>query len=197
MFSEINIEKLKSTSQSPFTDDEELIWRQFFYLLFARDPNANKSFFDKSELSVFYSKTQNDDFVVIHSMNLLCEFDQLSDYQASVCINNTPVPFLLSSSGLIFRIVNGNIHIILPISPTIALSMYKGINSTKNEREKPNLVFEIDDLESIHELNFRSISKQMYFGCGYICSNSYKLLKTYIDTYFNKMQSKTQEIFEH
>ena len=179
LFSDPDKKTFEDLTEPVLSKEEQLICRQFYYLLLAREPSIINAFDRNSTIYNTLSKTHKDDFTVTYNMDILCDYDMLQDFHYGILKNYTNKPMLLCNFGIISYYLNGELHYTLPLSPTIALTIYS-TNENENDVDNNKIkMFLMKEIEQVDFLNRQTIDQQIRLGWGYICSNNYELLLSY------------------
>ena len=151
--------------------------KTFMYALIARSPRILMEAEKHSLFWSYISETARHDFAAINGPELARQAKLLDGFYVTFTVNKTEKPFVLSMCGIYsFTYKNAN-HVILPISPTIAITLIeKGAgNFLIDNNIKHMYLLEYESM--IDQFNKRAFNTQCQEGYGYVISHDKNVLE--------------------
>lgn len=151
--------------------------KPFVYALIARDPRLLSQINGNSLFYQFLPKQSQHDFAAVEGIRLALENGLLDAYDVTFWVNKTKKPFVLPMCGIYLYKSKDVIHINLPITPQIAITLLesKGLPTLiKNDVISMYLIEEELIINYFNGLAFRT---QCNAGWGYVVSPEKNVLE--------------------
>ena len=147
------------------TNLDETNIKQFFISLIVRSPLLIDGIKENSVFFPFYSPT--DQHTIAISQGIIESQKIFDNYHATFTVNITSKPFILPICGIYNYKLNGYMHISLPVSPKIAITLIESSGFYSIKREGIYGLYQINQENHAIQLNrcaFQQQCKQKY-GC--------------------------------
>lgn len=156
-----------------FSTDEETV-NTFILSLMMRSPNFIADMDKHSFVWSLLKEQEKHDYAVKQGLEFAKSMKFLDDFYLSFIHNMTSYPFVLPTCGVYsFRLKNIR-HIILPVSPQMAVALLG--NEALLESESKKTMYYIDDEKAVKYLNFQAFSAQCHEGNGRVVSSEKNVL---------------------
>lgn len=149
----------------------------FIYSLIARSPSILSK---ANEYEAFWSllcEHDRHDFAAEQGIILAQEKKLLNDYRLTFTYNKSVKPFVLPMIGMYSFIFHGLKHIIIPISPRLAITLIE--NDSNNHKENQNILqlYYVEDTAVIDQYNILAFNTQCREKAGYVVSHNKQILE--------------------
>lgn len=163
--------------------------KSFVYALITRDPLITSKV---DKYSIFWhllSVQDQHNFAAVQGINLAQESGFFDPFIVTFSVNKTNKPFLLPMCGIYSYMLYDAIHVNLPVSPQIAITLVepKGIRELLNESIVS--MYEITEEMIVDRMNGWAFGTQRNAGWGYVVAPE----KNVLEELENKTQLRDRE----
>lgn len=153
------------------------IVKTFVYSLISRDPSLSLKIDEHSIFWRFLSVQDQHNYAAVEGINLVREIGFFDPFIVTFSVNKTNKPFVLPVCGIYSYVLQDAIHVNLPVSPQIAITLAKGkpFRNLQSEDIVPMYALEYDQI--IDFLNGCAFEMQRKTGWGYVVSPEKEVLE--------------------
>lgn len=151
--------------------------KSFVYALLARDPKLLSQINSNSMFYQFLPKQSQHDFAAVEGIRLARENGFFDAYNVTFSINKTIKPFLLPICGIYSYKIKDVIHINLPITPQIAITLVAPKEVPALIKDNIISMYLIEEELILKRLNGFAFKTQCNTGWGYVISPEKNVLE--------------------
>lgn len=144
--------------------------KNFIYALIARDPKVITS---ASKYSVFWDFLPEQDkhnWAATKGVEIAQQQGFFDSYYLTFSINKTKKPFILPMCGVYSYMLEDAIHLNLPVSPRIAITMVEAKGMPRIFDKNKVSMYEVKDEIVVDRFNGYAFRTQCNAGLGYVVS---------------------------
>lgn len=144
--------------------------KSFVYALIARDPSITSKV---DEYSIFWhllSAQDQHNYAAIQGINLAQESGFFDPFIVTFSVNKTKKPFVLPMCGIYSYILHDAIHVNLPVSPQVAITLVEQKCMTELINDDIAAMYAVEEELIVGRLNGLAFETQCNTGWGYVVS---------------------------
>lgn len=151
--------------------------KSFIYTLMVRDPKMLKSINDHSVFFQFFNKQSQHDYAVIEGIRQAHLEDPFKAYTVTFSVNKTHKPFVLPMCGLYEYKLMDAIHVNLPVTPKIAITLVEPKGASGLLKNNVVSMYAIEEELIVDRMNGWAFRTQCNAGWGYVVSPEKNVLE--------------------
>ena len=146
--------------------------KQFLASLIIRGPLFLESMNNNSVCFQLFNTTDQHTIAISQGMAEVEKQKIFDDYRVTMTVNKSTKPFILPICGLYYYMLNGYIHISLPVSPRIAITLIESAGISSIEKEGITSLYLINKEKHVIQLNEIAFQQQCKQHYGFVISPS-------------------------
>lgn len=158
-------------------DDFSTNVKSFVYALIARDPKLLSQINSNSVFFQFLRKQSQHDFATVEGIRLAQKNGFFDAYNVTFSVNKTKKPFVLPVHGIYSYKLKDIIHINLPITPQIAITLLEPKGLSELIKNDVISMYSIEEELIVNHFNGLAFRTQCNAGWGYVVSPEKKVLE--------------------
>mgnify|MGYP007101904271 CR=1 FL=1 len=180
---------------APYTivkNDMESCAKRFIYALFSRSPQMVSTLEETSIAFPLLSEQDRHDYSAVAGIALAERRNLLGRFYLTFTVNKTEIPFVLPMCGVYSFKLKGFDLIILPISPSIAITLVDKAGKNQFSHGDTVYMFSLEDEILVNRFNLRAFMTQCKEQCGYVVASTREMLEKLYSLYQEQLNNAAQ-----